>query len=64
MKKAFLTILWTAVLLAMSAVTAFADVAFEPEPVLSDGRPLTLLIVSLAVLAGAVIVWLLVRRRK
>lgn len=64
MKKLIFAALLAAVLTALAAVTAFADVVPEPEPVLSDGRPLTLLIVSLAVLAVAVIVWFLVRRKK
>ena len=64
MKKLTLISLWTMALLALSAVTAFADVAPEPEPIRSGSTLVTVLIAAVVIVAVAVIVWLIARRRK
>jgi hypothetical protein len=63
MKKLTFTALWTMALLALSAVTAFADIVPEPEPVRSGGTLLTVLVAAVAVLAVAVIAWILTHRK-
>ena len=66
MKKKLLTALFATMLAAASAVTAFADVAPEPDP--NATRPLdtmiTVLIVAVAIVAVAEIVWSIIRSRR
>ena len=64
MKKLTLTALWAAALLALSAVTAFADEILPPEPAKPDSTLLIVLIVAVAVIAAAVIAWVIARRRR
>lgn len=65
MKKLTLTALWTAALLVLSAVTAFADVAPLPEPVTAQAHPeLIVLIVAVVIVAAASIVWIVIRNRR
>ncbi len=64
MKKLTFTALWTMALLALSAVTAFADVAPEPEPLRPDATLLTVLIAAVVLIAAAVTVWVITRRHK
>jgi hypothetical protein len=65
MKKLTFTALWTAALLVLSAVTAFADVAPLPEPVTAQAHPeLIVLIVAVVIVAAASIVWIVIRNRR
>lgn len=77
MKKLSLTALWIAVLTALSAVTVWADIIPEPIPEPTpeptptpapapsgDCTLLTVLIVGVAVIAAAVIAWVIIRRRR
>ena len=63
-KKWMLTALWTVMLSALSAVTVYADVAPEPEPLRSELSPLTALIAALVLIAAAVIAWVVIRNGK
>jgi len=63
-KKWILTALWTVMLSALSAVTVYADVAPEPEPLRSALSPLTALIAALVLIAAAVIAWVVIRNGK
>jgi hypothetical protein len=65
MKKLTFTALWTAALLVLSAVTAFADVAPLPEPVTAQAHPeLIVLIAAVVIVAAASIVWIVIRNRR
>ena len=66
MKKRVLASLWAVTLLVVSAVTAYADIAPEPDP--NATQPLntmmTVLIVAVVIIAVAVGVWRIIRSRK
>ena len=66
MKKKLLTALLAMMLAATSAVTAFADIAPEPDP--DATKPLdtmiTVLIVAVVIVALAEIVWSIIRSRR
>lgn len=65
MKKITLTTLLASALLALSAVTAFADVAPLPEPVTAQAHPeLIVLIAAVVIVAAASIVWIVIRNRR
>ena len=51
---------------ALCSATAYADVIFEPEPIPdpASNPTATALIVAMALIAAAVIVWLILRSRK
>ena len=66
MKTRVLAVLWAIMLVALSAVTAYADVAPEPAPNATqpDTTLLTVLIVAVAIIAVAVIAWIIFSNRK
>ena len=68
MKKRISAALWAVALLAVSAVTAYADLAPEPGPDPGAAQPIdsmmTVLIVAVVIIAAAVVVWRILRSRK
>jgi len=64
MTKGSLSSLWAMALLALSTVTAHADVAPIPGPIRTNPELLLPLIAAAVILAAAVIVWLIIRNRK